>query len=301
MARIITWPAYVLAALAAIVFLVLVGISTLTMVRENRVYAIAVAPIAIPTDAQSIEAGRRLATIRGCQDCHGSNLGGNAVIDDPLIGRAFAANLTSGKGGIGATYSDLDFVRAIRHGIDPTGHALFIMPVKEFNLLSDEDLGQIIAYVKSVPPVDNVPRSNHFGPLGQVLSAMGAIEPFAAASIDHDLVQPASVTAEMTVAYGDYIVRGTCVGCHGDGLSGGQIPGTPPTWPPARNLTPSGQLKLWDQETFFTVMRTGVTPGGGTLDNEYMPWRNLGLMTDVELGAVWLYLNSVPPRETGTR
>jgi len=42
-------------------------------------------------------------------------------------------------------------------------------------------------------------------------------------------------------------------------------------------------------------MRTGVTPTGKQLDSELMPWKSMGQMSDDELKAIWLYLQTLPP------
>ncbi|NIW44030.1 MAG: hypothetical protein GWN30_04445, partial [Gammaproteobacteria bacterium] len=64
----------------------------------------------------------------------------------------------------------------------------------------------------------------------------------------------------------------------------------------ALNLTPGGELKGWSEADFINTIRTGVTVDGRTL-NEVMPWRYIGQMTDEELQAIWLYLQSIPPLE----
>ena len=94
-----------------------------------------------------------------------------------------------------------------------------------------------------------------------------------------------------------------CTGCHGDTLSGGKIPGTPPDWPPALNLTPypGSSTDVWSQAEFIRTLRTGITPRGNQLDTRYMPWKVLGQMTDDELKALWLFLRSAPPKEYGNR
>jgi hypothetical protein len=68
------------------------------------------------------------------------------------------------------------------------------------------------------------------------------------------------------------------------------------------NLTQGGELIGWTLDDFMTTMRTGVTPSGHQLDDEYMPWKTIfQYMTDEELEAIWLYLQSLPPREFGNR
>lgn len=66
-----------------------------------------------------------------------------------------APNLTAGKGGIGATYTDADWERAIRHGIGGDNRVLAIMPSNYFSHYSDADLAAVIAYLKTFPPVDS--------------------------------------------------------------------------------------------------------------------------------------------------
>ena len=63
------------------------------------------------------------------------------------------------------------------------------------------------------------------------------------------------------------------------------------------SLTPSGHLSAWTVDGFKTALRTGVTPEGRELDQLVMPWTLTREMTDVELEAIWLYLNSLPPAE----
>jgi len=93
-----------------------------------------------------------------------------------------------------------------------------------------------------------------------------------------------------------------CGICHRPGFSGGPIPGTPPEDPSALNLTPAGALQNWTFEEFLTAMRTGVTPSGRQLRDEFMPYQSIfGDMTYEESEAIWLYLQSLSPREYGNR
>jgi hypothetical protein len=46
-----------------------------------------------------------------------------------------------------------------------------------------------------------------------------------------------------------------------------------------------------DRGEFFTTLRTGKRPDGYEL-KEPMPWQILGKMTDGELRALWLYLQT---------
>ena len=92
--------------------------------------------------------------------------------DDPIFGRLIASNLTAGKGGVGQTFQDIDYLRAIRHGLGPDNKPLIIMPSQHFTKLSDRDVSTLIAYIKSVPPVDNELPKTKLGPLGRVIAMM---------------------------------------------------------------------------------------------------------------------------------
>ena len=213
-----------------------------------------------------------------------------------MFGKIVPPNLTSGRGGIGGTYTDIDWVRSIRHGVRPDGKPLFLMPSHEFYKFSDADLGEIIAYVKGVPPVDNEPPETSVGPLGRILTLVeGELLP--ASVIDHAGPRPAEPEPGVTAEYGKYMAW-ACSVCHGEELSGGTPPGGEADAPPAPNLTPRGTLSDWSEADFISTLRTGTTPYGKALDDEFMPWKDIGLLTDDQLKAVWLYLSSLEARET---
>jgi hypothetical protein len=46
----------------------------------------------------------------------------------PVFARLASVNLTRGKGGIGQTFSDSDYVRSIRYGVRPDGKPVIFMP-----------------------------------------------------------------------------------------------------------------------------------------------------------------------------
>ena len=253
-------------------------------------------------DSAVLARGEHLTkAIAKCADCHGADYGGFAIINDPAIGLVYAPNLTSGRGGVLAAMSDADIERAVRHGIAADGRRLVVMPSNEYQLLSDEDLGLIITYLRSLPAVDRDPTPMRIGPLARVLYATGKLPLFPADAVTHGSEVVASVTADSTVAYGKYLADGGCSGCHGAGYSGGRIPGTPPDWPPAANLTPTGmQEKNYDYAGFVKALTDGVRPDG-TQIHPVMPVNATKLMTPVEMRAIWKYLETVAPKETGGR
>jgi cytochrome c553 len=300
MKRILKLIGKIVGGLVGLIVLAFVVLYIIGMVKWNSIrgkeYEVPVEPITIPTDQASIARGEHIATIRMCKDCHTENWSGQSDSVPGLITLSMP-NLTPGAGGVGATNTDEDWVRAIRHGVGYDGRGLLLMPSRVWYYLSDEDLADLIAYLKSLPPVDNEPPKTELGPLGRVMMTLGQLPPEAtvadAAVIDHDAPRPVAPQPGVTVEYGMYLAR-TCTLCHGSELNGQTIfDGSV-----ALNLTPGGEMKGWSEEDFITTMRTGVTPSGHQLKS-VMPWKYFGQMTDDELKAVWMYLQSLPALPQG--
>lgn len=296
---IITWTGRLL---AAVLVLVLVGAAVVYAASERRLrqtYDTTVDSVRVPTDAASIARGEHLVrNVVDCTICHGSDLGGAVYSSSAAIGTVAGPNLTRGKGGIPATYSTTDYVRAVRRGVKPNGRSLIVMPSEVFTHLSQEDLGAVIAFLKQAPPVDrDVPKSG-FGPVGRALLAAGKMNVLVAGKTPR-YDAPASVPRDTTAAYGKYIADiSGCHGCHGYGLSGGRVAG-PPGLPPASNLTPSG-IGNWTEADLTRALREGKRPDGTQLD-EFMPWKVFRGMTDAEIHSIWLYLKSVPAKPFGNK
>ncbi len=294
-------------AVLGILGIALVGAVVVYILTERRInqhYDVAVAAVEIPTDAAAIEHGEYLVkAITKCEDCHGEGLGGQVFIDDPALGRLVAKNLTAGAGGIGGTFTDEDWVRAIRHGLGPDEQPLLFMPSQEYTHLGDTDLGDLIAYVKSLPPRDSDLPASSVGPLGRVLLLAGQLPLLPAEMIDHSAQRAEAPEPGVSEEYGEYLaLTGGCQGCHGPGLSGGPIPGAPPEWPPARNITPDVETGIgtWTIADFEIALRTGKRPDG-TAISEVMPWKATAKMTNDDLQALWMYVHKVPAKPYGGR
>ncbi len=264
--------------------------------KARRTFNVPTHAFTAPSTAAAAARGKRLATVRFCQDCHGEGLVGRVMLDEAAVGRIAAPNLTTG--GAGARLSDTDWERAVRHGVRRDGTGLLIMPSHEFASLTDEDLGDIIAYARSVPSSTAQHGALKLGPVLRALDLGGKVSVYAAAEIDHTAPHTASLPEEPTREYGKYLAS-TCTGCHGPGLSGGPIPGAPPDWMAAANITPTG-IGHYSYDDLARLLRTGMRPAG-TKVNDLMPWKFTRSFNDVELRALWAYLQSVPPKPFGQR
>jgi cytochrome c553 len=297
MKRLLKRIGVILGVLTAVILVAVIGVYTVSNGRINQTHTIAVNPLTIPTDAEAIALGEHIARSRGCTDCHGEDFSGGILLDDPVVGTVYAANLTPGQGGIGGAYSGDDYLRALRHGVGPGGKALWIMPAHEYYYFSDEDTAALIAYLKTLPPVDNENSENRAGPLARVLFLAGELPLLPAELIAHNGPRPTPAAVGVTAEYGEYLSV-TCAGCHGNDFAGGPVPGAPPNIV-AANLTPGGNLQHWSEFDFTTLLRTGITPDGRQVDREWMPVNSLQNLTDDEISALWLFLRSLPAVEQG--
>jgi mono/diheme cytochrome c family protein len=294
MKRVFKWIGIGLGSLVGLVLLVALVLFFIGNTRLNKTYDFPPSNITLPTDETSLAFGKHRAEVL-CEGCHGPDLSGidNWFSAGPF-GTIDSANLTSGEGGFGREATSVeDYVRAIRHGIDPEGKPIFMPAVVSTSNLSDQDLAAIIAYVKSVPPVDHVTHGQHFTPLAKIMLAAGMLGKLPVESVSHAThvsAPPVGVTKE----YGEYMVNtNDCHVCHGPKLNGGPFP-DPTIQKISPNLTPGGELGGWTEEQFITTIRSGVTPAGDHLNPDLMPWKDYSKFTDDELKAIWLYLRSLP-------
>jgi mono/diheme cytochrome c family protein len=290
-------------AVGVLVGLVVVAVGVVYVVSETRfrrTYTVPDEHVAVSDDSAMLARGAHLAATVGCEDCHGAGLRGHAMIDASPMGRLVALNLTKGEGGIGGQLTPELIERAVRHGVAPNGQPLRVMPANDFQYMSDDDLRAVVSYVRHVPPVNNVLAPSRLMLLPRVLLVANVLPLLPAERMRDSAAAPMSVPMGPTKEYGLYMATlAGCRGCHGPGLSGGKIEAGDPAWGPAANLTPSGNLGKWSEAEFIQTIRTGKRPDGSPLRNP-MPWKTIANMTDDELHAVWLYLQSVPPRPYGT-
>jgi hypothetical protein len=173
------------------------------------------------------------------------------------------------------------------------------MPSQELSWLPDEDLVAIISYLRSMPAVDRPSGEVKPGVLGRVLDRRDMVVLDVARRIDH-VNRPTVPAPAPTPQYGSFLAK-SCYGCHGEHLSGGPIPGAPPSMAVPLNLTPHETgLAGWTYEDFVNTLATGKTKDGRALD-PMMPFAGLAKMNDTEKQALWAYLQSLPPTPFGNR
>lgn len=301
--KILKWAGIVVGSLVSLLILFFVAAY---FISESQFYgkrAVTGHAIALLSDSASIARGEHIAlAFTKCQECHGENFGGKMYIKAAAFGEVVAPNIT--RGGVTANFSGQDWERAVRHGVAPDGRPLRFMPASGFHDLSDDELQCIVAYIRHLPPVMRPAPESSYGWLLRGLMVAGILPIFEADMIrDHNAAHIAGVTPGVNAIYGKHLADASgCTSCHGEHLSGGPLPGAPPSIPVPQNITPEETTGIgkWTFADFKRALREGKRPNGDTI-NTFMPWKYIGKLHDEEIEALWLYLRSVPSAKFGNR
>jgi len=279
MKRVLRWVAFLLAGLVALLLLAYATVYVLSARELARTYPIPDSTVTVPAGPVAIAEGKRLATIRGCDGCHRLNFEGEVFFDQPSIARIIAPNLSK----LLPAYSDAELERVIRHGIARDGRPVVIMPSSMLAGLSDADLGAIIAYLRTVPPVDHELPASRIGPMARLGIVLGKYhtEP---SVIDHTARHPAAAPSADRLAWGKYLAETSCRECHGLDLRGDPDGGTPSL----------AMAAAYSDSAFRQFFKTGRALGGRELElMSEVARRRFSNFTDAEVGALHAYLTTL--------
>jgi len=162
----------------------------------------------IPDDAAAIERGAHLTRTRGCGGCHGDDLAGQVMWEVAL-----APNLLS----LARDESPATLEAAIRHGIGRDGRAMYSMPSYNFVRMRDEDLADIIAYLRSLPLVQKDLPAGKL-PFEIRMDIAFGNDAAIAAHLDRVPALKGDSLGDARLVRGEYIAMTTCNECHGFGL-----------------------------------------------------------------------------------
>lgn len=209
--------------------------------------------------------------------------------------RVVCPNITPDRETGAGTWTDADFVRALRQGIGHDGRTLFpMMPYRHFHELSDEDIASIVTYVRSIPAVRNALPKTDLPP-----AIKARLKPLS----DPGSVKPDLSTREKRGAY--LALVGNCEACHtpidarqqplpGMYLAGGRTFPTPLGPVTSANITPDPSgISYYDEKKFIEVIRTGHV--GARKLNPFMPASYIRKLSDRDLGDLFAYLRTVTP------
>lgn len=259
--RVLKWIGFGIGGLVLLIA-VLAGVGTLRWpVQANKVYAVPEVSLAglkpdVAHGAYLVRAGG------GCVMCHGDDLGGATIMEDPVAGSLSGPNITSAAL---KDWTDGEIARVLHHGIHKSGRSLLLMPAGTYQHYSREDVAAMVAFLRTTPPVVRERRPTRIGWLIKALWVVGLeTELFAAENVDHAAAFVAAVPVGPTHAYGKYIYTAHCAGCHFEHGRGGRMKSGPPDWPPASNLTEDG-AGGWTKAEFIKAFRTGINPSGSAI------------------------------------
>ncbi len=293
---IVRWVGIILSGLltlllAAVTVMAGIGLYKMNVAPYNYSASLASSTVSIPaTGGVDVKRGQRLAA--GCAGCHSST--GNLPLDGskdnmlsggPPAGVLYAPNLT--PAGPLKDWTDGEIMRAIREGVDKNGRPLMIMPAPTFHAMSDQDVQDIVAYLRSQPAVDHPTPPRNMNLLAAVFIGSGLFP----TSAQPPITQPVAAPQPGTPQYGAYLVGVSgCKDCHGQNLTGGASGGFAPSGPNIAAIVPN-----WTEAQFLSTIRTGVDPNGHQL-SDAMPWKDFNKMfTDSDLSAIYQYLHDLGP------
>jgi mono/diheme cytochrome c family protein len=296
--------------LVAGIALISIGLFAFVSLKWNQTYDAPYPEVAISSDSTVLARGKYLVYGPAhCATCHidpsdyealergefVALAGGSEIIIDPGVFRA--RNLTPDPDtGIGAL-TDAEVARVMRYGVGHDGRVLF--PFMPFENMTEYDLNAIISFLRSQPPVRKKIEPTEYNFLGKAVLTAGLIKP-----IKPSVTPAKELKQEVSVIYGDYLANSVanCAGCHsprdlktgeftGPKFSGGlafeEVLGTFIS----PNLTPdpeTGLLATWTEEAFVKRLKGGLIHKGTP-----MPWSSFAMMDEVDIRAIYLYLNSL--------
>lgn len=281
MNRTLRWIGIAVAGLGGILIIASATVYGLSERILRRTYEVPRVALAIPTDPESVQEGRRLATVHGCfGGCHGKGAGGDVLFDDAKIARIVAPDLT----GSVRRYNDAQLAVIIRNGVRPDGRSLIAMPSAAFAGISDLDLGRIIAFLRSLPASSGPGPSISVGPIGRLGLVTGQFK------VEAELVAGAEsppAAAGKEAEFGRYLARTVCAECHGTSLHGDSNPDfTSPDL---------GVVAAYSPDAFTRLLRDGIALGGRQLGVMSTRARNnLSQLNDAEISALYSYLHVLP-------
>jgi mono/diheme cytochrome c family protein len=275
---------------------------------EDPVESSALTPVTPGHEA--ITRGAYLARVGNCAACHtdrgGAPYAGGKGIATPF-GTVYATNLTPDKEtGIGQ-WSAAEFWRAMHNGRSRDGRLLYpAFPYPDFARVTREDSDALYAYLRSVPPVQQVNREHdlRFPYNLQASLAVWRALFFSPKKFEADTTKSADWNR------GAYLVRGLghCQACHAPRnafgatsrdfeLSGGLIP-MQGWYAPSLASTKEAGVQAWSVEETMNLLKTGATPHGATMGPmAEVVFGSTQYMQDADLRAIATFLEEIPERQ----
>lgn len=276
-------------------------------------YGIVTRPQVVPAHAlgphiPNVENGRTMFLAGNCASCHASpnqedvtRLGGGLSLKSPF-GAFYPPNISpDDNDGIGG-WSEAQFVTALVKGTSPDRwHYYPVFPYTSFQHMRFDDLRDLFAYIKTLPPVAGVVEENDLPILYKIPRTIGI---WKLLYLDGETFQP-DPTKSAQWNRGAYLVNGPahCAECHsprnflggiklGKRFAGGpdfEGEGFVP------NITQKG-LGDWSEKDIATMLETGDLPDGDRVGGSMVKVvRNTSQLSADDRAAIAAYIKSLPP------
>jgi mono/diheme cytochrome c family protein len=274
------------------------------------------APQRVPASAlaaytPNLDNGKTMFLVGGCASCHATpnqedktRLGGGLGLKSPF-GTFFTPNISPDrKDGIGG-WSEADFVTAMWKGTAPDGrHYYPAFPYTSYQRMKLEDVRDLFAYLKTLPPVEGKPRDHDLPFYLKIRRSLGG---WNFLFLDGQQFKPDPSKSEEWNR-GAYLVNGPghCVECHSrrnvlgaiiarERFAGGPDPEGGDGWIP--NITPAG-IGDYSQRDIERILETGDMPDGDSVGGAMTAVvDNISKISVADRAAIALYLKSLPPVE----
>lgn len=223
-----------------------------TSIRHLLAAALAVVGLGLPgcgaRNAQ-VARGAELARALGCADCHGADFTGHKVSRNDEIVVLHSSNLTRAL----PLYSDSEFRTVLTTGVRPDGTRLWYMDAAPYAVLSNADLEDLLAFLRTLAPTGPQHPRIKTTPAFEELVRTGVAKP-ESATLAADLAHPPEPTTPPN-ARGRYLARAYCAGCHAPSLRGftPPQPGDPPDL---------AAVAAYSREDFRALISKGQGPEG---------------------------------------
>ena len=318
-----------LLGLAGLLVVIALGFYLYVQMNWDKVYDYPYPELTASTDSATIAYGKYL--VHGpahCSNCHvpgikemiaadgGENIPLIGGIRFPMgpLGSISPANLTPDpETGIGR-YKDGEIFRMMRHTVKPDGTATLSLFMPFWNM-ADEDLVAVVSYLRSMEPRTNKIEPPQWTFMGKAIRVFApSFKP-----IEQPTPPPKAPPMAPTKERGEYLSRyvANCVGCHtkhdpmtyaaiGSEYAGGEEFEPFPPFNEALGLDPnlgirsvnitphpnSALSRFKSLEEWIARFRQGRV-----IKHSPMHWGPFSRMSDEDLEALWIYLNSLEPVE----
>ena len=263
---------------------------------------------ALRPHAPDLANGKTMFLIGGCSSCHAvpkqedsTRLGGGLGLVSSF-GTFYVPNISPDtKDGIGG-WTEAQFITALTKGSSPEGEHLFpIFPYTSYRWMKFDDLRDLFAYIKTLPPVGGKARDHNLPFPYNIRRLVGGwkLLYLDGGSSTSDPSQSAQWNR------GAYLVNGPghCAECHsprnrvGAIVTGKRFSGSPTPYGQSGfpNIT---QLKLkdWSEAEIAETLETGLTADGDRVGGPMVEVvHNTSQLSAEDRAAMAAYIKSLPP------